>query len=88
MDEVFVMGKFSRYVAFCPKCGQPVMNAKESTPGEHRLYDASGIGMTVIGVILLFLGFSLESDANVLLRVFGFIFFLGGLFLWRAPYTI
>ena len=97
IEEIFVMGsrynpsKSSRFRKFCSKCGWSVINNVEWTPEEHKLYDAVGIGAAVVGIILLALGYGISfnaNDANSLLRVFGIILFLGGIFLWRAPYII
>jgi hypothetical protein len=96
VEEVFVIGskynssKSSRFRQFCVKCGWSVINNVEWTPEEHRMYDAIGITAAILGFIFLILGYGLEVEYSFrdLLRVFGILFFLGGIFLWRAPYTI
>ncbi|MBI5002062.1 hypothetical protein HZC31_01625 [Candidatus Woesearchaeota archaeon] len=92
LDNLFVIrqysGKAGRFKAFCKTCGWcPYLN-KKWTAEEHKQWDRIGIGLTILGVILLFLGFAFTGyEISSLFKILGFIFTGIGIFIWKAPYT-
>ncbi len=82
--------KAGRFRKYCKSCGWCPYLGKKWTAEEHKQWDRIGIGLTILGVILLMVSYGYEEavgDIASLLKIFGFIFIIIGIFIWKAPYT-